>query len=86
MGLYIGLTYEVRGDCLWTLTKMETKVICLCKQAMNVEDSSKTIVKTTVNIFNLGLSRFYKVIIIISFTFIRAVISSLFIHLCGSFF
>ena len=45
MGLYIGPTYEVRGDCLRTLTRMEMKGICLCKQAMNVEDSPRTIVK-----------------------------------------
>ena len=44
MGLYIGPTYEVRGNCLRTSTRMETKGICLCKQATNVEDSSKTIV------------------------------------------
>ena len=44
MGLYIGPTYEVRGDCLRTLTRMEMKGICLCKQATNVEDSPRTIV------------------------------------------
>ena len=44
MGLYIGPTYEVRGDCLRTSTRMETKGICLCKQAMNVEDSPRTII------------------------------------------
>ena len=44
MGLYIGPTYEVRGNCLWTSTRMEIKGICLCKQAINVEDSSRTIV------------------------------------------
>ena len=45
MGLYIGPTYEVRGDCLRTSTRMEMKGICLCKQATNVEDSPRTIVK-----------------------------------------
>ena len=44
MGLYIGPTYEVQGDCLRTSTRMETKGICLCKQATNVEDSPRTIV------------------------------------------
>ena len=44
MGLYIGPTYEVRGDCLRTSTRMEMKGICLCKQATNVEDSPRTIV------------------------------------------
>ena len=46
MGLYIGPTYEVRGNCLRTLTRMEIKGICLCKQATNVEDSSRTIVRS----------------------------------------
>ena len=45
MGLYIGPTYEVRGDCLRTSTRMEMKGICLCKQATNIEDSPRTIVK-----------------------------------------
>ena len=45
MGLYIGPTYKVQGDCLRTLTRMETKGICLYKQAINVEDSPRTIVK-----------------------------------------
>ena len=44
MGLYIGPTYEVRGDCLRTSTRMETKGIYLYKQATNVEDSPRTII------------------------------------------
>ena len=44
MGLYIGPTYEVQGDCLRTSTRMEMKGICLCKQVMNVEDFPRTIV------------------------------------------
>ena len=50
MGLYIGPTYEVQGDCLRTLTRMETKGICLYKQAMNVEDSFRTIVMIIVDL------------------------------------
>ena len=41
--------------------------------------------KTTVSTSNLGLSYFYKAIIIISFTSAKAAISSIFVYLCGSF-
>ena len=37
-------TYRVIGGCLRTSSKKELKGICLCKQATNVEDSSRTIV------------------------------------------
>ena len=45
MGLYIGPTYKVWGDCLRTLTKIEIKGICLCKQAINMEDFFRTIIR-----------------------------------------
>ena len=44
IGLYIGLYLGVIGGCLRTSSRKEPKGICLCKQAMNVEDSSRTIV------------------------------------------
>ena len=44
IGLYIGLYLGVIGGCLRTASKKEPKGICLCKQATNVEDSSRTIV------------------------------------------
>ena len=44
IGLYIGLYLGVISSCLRTLSKKELKGICLYKQAINVEDSSRTIV------------------------------------------
>ena len=44
IGLYIGLYLGVISGCLRTSSKKEPKGICLCKQAANVEDSSRTIV------------------------------------------
>ena len=44
IGLYIGLYPGAIGGCLRTSSKKEPKGICLCKQTMNVEDSSRTIV------------------------------------------
>ena len=44
IGLYIGLYLGVISGCLRTSSKKEPKGICLCKQATNVEDSSRTIV------------------------------------------
>ena len=41
---YIGLYLGVISGCLRTSSKKEPKGICLCKQATNVEDSSRTIV------------------------------------------
>ena len=46
IGLYIGLRLWWPKWLLRTPTKMETKGICLCKQATKVEDSSRTIVKS----------------------------------------
>ena len=44
IGPYIGLYLGVIGGCLRTSSRKEPKGICLCKQATNVEDSSRTIV------------------------------------------
>ena len=52
IGLYIGLYLRSHKYCLWMSTKMETKGICLCKQDMNMEDSSKTIIRTIVSTQN----------------------------------
>ena len=43
-GPYIGLYLGVISGCLRTSSRKEPKGICLCKQATNVEDSSRTIV------------------------------------------
>jgi hypothetical protein len=56
IGLYIGLYLGVIGGCLRTSSRKEPEGICLCKQATNVEDSSRTIVIRAVFVELRGVS------------------------------